>query len=57
MIFLDRLIRMFKNDIYLPDVCNGKYYDVLYNKKYRCKCKITCKFPKPGEPIILKAKV
>lgn len=45
MIILDRLIRTFNGDIYLPSECRGPPL------KDRCHCKIYCKYPPRGRPI------
>lgn len=46
MIIFDRLIRFFKNDIYLPKKCNAFEHQVTFNRNCRCDCKNFCKYPK-----------
>ena len=58
MIFIDRLIRLFNRDFFLPNRCNATFLQQIHPCK-SCKCKIFCrKLPnkKPFAPIFLNIK-
>lgn len=52
MIFIDRLIRYSRKDIYLPLRCYAKKKE-LFCKKQKCDCKIFCKKPPNGSTPVL----
>lgn len=58
MIFIDRLMRFFKKDIYLPKRCNASFMKKI-NPCERCTCKSFCrKLPDKAtlSPIIIDIK-
>lgn len=53
MIFITRFLRIINRDIYVPEKCNAKYYNILFKKNCYCDCKSFCKYPPPGKPVII----
>lgn len=54
MIFFDRIARFFKKDIYLPNRCNAKEYNIYFKRHKCCDCKNFCKYPKQNTPATIK---